>query len=193
MAVLGMTKIDAVNQCLAAIGEGWCTALETGGTSDVAEAERYVDMVTRQECTKFWPCNTTMGKVYTPAGSPTIVTLGTDVLNIRHVRKQDENRFSVKGDKVWDQRSGSTTISDATILLDIAVLLSYEDCSPDLKETIAAKAALLFQRRKQGNPIRDSQLTQEGALTDINVSRTDAKAGMLGNDRPILPVPQQQQ
>ena len=45
-----MTKLDAVNACLAAINEYRVTALDTNGTSIAAEAERYVDDSTRYLC-----------------------------------------------------------------------------------------------------------------------------------------------
>lgn len=52
-----MDKLTGVNKVLRAIGEPRSTALDTGGTSDVAEAEQLLDEVTREILSQRWHIN----------------------------------------------------------------------------------------------------------------------------------------
>ena len=53
-----MTTLEAVNRILAAIGEPPVTALDTGGTTEQAEAETFLDRSRREVLSVGWYCNT---------------------------------------------------------------------------------------------------------------------------------------
>lgn len=54
----GLTKLQAVNELLAAITEQPATSLDTGGTSIQARAEAKLDKIDREVQEKGWHCNT---------------------------------------------------------------------------------------------------------------------------------------
>jgi len=58
MALAGMTTLRAVNQILRAVGIQPVAALDTGGYSDAAEAERYLDEAGEAVQSQGWPENT---------------------------------------------------------------------------------------------------------------------------------------
>lgn len=53
-----MTTLEAINQILAAIGEPPVTATDTGGTTEQAEAETFLDRSRREVLKQGWHCNT---------------------------------------------------------------------------------------------------------------------------------------
>jgi len=162
-----MTKLDAVNACLAAINEYRVTALDTGGTSIAAEAERYVDDSTRYLCAQGFPCNTLRAKPYTPAGGTFEITLGSDVLRIRGAGPDQHRNLVMRGTKVYDADKGQFSMTNTNpVYLDVAELLAFADLDPMLREQVAQHAAQRFARRTTGSQMADAYLSQELGITD---------------------------
>ena len=61
-----MTKLDGVNEILAGIGQYPVDALDTGGVSDAAQAERYLDRSSADVQAQGWPENTEPGVTLNP-------------------------------------------------------------------------------------------------------------------------------
>jgi len=186
-----MTKLDAVNACLAAINEYRVTALDTGGTSITAEAERYVDDSTRYFCAMGFPCNTLRAKGYVPVAPGNTITLSSDTLRIRSAGPDQHRNLVQRGNSVWDADKGQFDMgSTNTVYLDVAELLAFADLDPMLREQVAQRAAQQFARRTTGSQLSDAYLSQELAITDTMQPRDTT----FGN-RPIFAQtqPQQQQ
>ena len=166
----GMTKLDAVNACLAAINEYRVSALETGTTSIAAEAERYVDASTRYFCTMGWPCNTRRSVAFTPAlasGEYQINLASTTVVKIKPAGPHANRNLVIRGSKVYDADKGSFNfLSTNTVFLDVAELLAFEELDPMLCEQVSQHACQQFARRQNGNQLADQYLSQELAMTD---------------------------
>ena len=164
----GMTKLDAVNACLAAINEYRVSALETGTTSIAAEAERYVDASTRYFCTMGWPCNTRRSAAFTPSGAAFEISLAsTSIVKIKPAGPNSYRNLVIRGSKVYDADRGTTNFgSSAAIYLDVAELLAFEDLDPMLCEQVSQHACQQFARRQNGNQLADQYLTQELGVTD---------------------------
>lgn len=169
MAVLGITRLDAVNSCLMAINEYRVDALDTNGTSIQADAERVVNESTRYFCAIGWPCNTRkcVAITTTIVGTEDIVRAGfgglpTNTLRIQGAGPNKNRNFVLRGDTLYDADKGTQDfIAPTTIFLDIAELLDFENCDPILKEEIAQHAAQRFARRKIGSQVTDAYLSQE--------------------------------
>ena len=78
-----MTKLDAVNEVLEAIGEQAALELDTGGTSDVSEAETHLDRATKKILRRGWASNRELNLTIT---RPTVklgvsVSVGTFTLD----------------------------------------------------------------------------------------------------------------
>lgn len=188
-----ITKIDAVNQCLAAINEYRIVALDTGGTSIGAEAERYVDDSTRYFCAQGFPCNTLRAKAHTPDASSFEIELGSSVLRVRSAGPDQHRNLVMRGTRVFDADKGQFSMSGAgDVYLDVAVLLSFEDLDPMLREQVAQHAAQRFGRRLVGSQMSDAFLSQELAITDAMQPR-DPTFGSRPLFAQAASQPQQQQ
>ena len=187
-----ITKIDAVNQCLAAINEYRITALDTGGTSIAADAERYVDDSTRYFCAQGFPCNTIRSKAYTPNASFEI-DLGSSVLRVRSAGSDQYRNLVMRGTKVFDADKGQFSMGSAAVVyLDTAELLAFADLDPMLREQVAQHAAQRFGRRLVGSQMSDAFLSQELAITDAMQPR-DPTFGSRPLFAQAASQPQQQQ
>lgn len=165
----GMTKLDAVNMVLSGINEYRVGALDTGGTSVQADAERYVDDSTRFFCAMGWPCNTRRSAAFTPSNPSLEVTLPTSpaVLRIRGAGPDQHRNLVIRGTKVYDSDRGTTVMTSLSpIYLDIAELLDFEDLDPMLKEQVAKHAQQQFARRFSSSQLADAFISQELGIVD---------------------------
>ena len=139
---IGMSKLDAVNACLQAISEYRVDVLDPGGTSIQADAERIVDESTRYHCSMGWPCNTRKSALITvaSAGNVTVGSYGlpAGTLRVKSAGSSQHRTIVLRGDKLYDSNTGTFTFQTGDLFLDIAELLTFEDCEPILKEQIAA-------------------------------------------------------
>lgn len=193
MASNGMTKLDAVNMVLSGINEYRVAALDTGGSSIQADAERYVDDSTRYFCAMGWPSNTRRAAAFTPNGSLEIV-LPTGptppaVLRVRGAGPDQHRNLVIRGAKVYDADRGTTVMTSAgTVFLDVAELLDFEDLDPMLKELVAKHAQQQFARRVSSSQVADAFISQELGIVDgIN-----PREGTF-NARPLFVQEQRQQ
>ena len=163
----GMTKLDAVNMALSGINEYRVTSLDTGGTSVQADAERYVDDSTRYFCAMGWPCNTQRSQSFTPTGASNSITLASDVLRIRGAGRDQHRSLVIRGSTVFDADRGTSNFGSTTpVFLDTAVLLSFEDLDPMLKELVAKHAQQQFVRRFSSSQLSDAFVSQELSVVD---------------------------
>ena len=164
MAILGQTKLDAVNNCLTAINEYRVTALDTGNNSIQADAERVVDESTRYFCSIGYQCNTK--KCVTVTAIATVIELPAATLRVKAAGSSSYRNLVLRGDNLYDADRGTATFGATEVVyLDIAELLAFEDCDPMLKEIIAQHAAQRFARRKIGSQVADAYLSQELQIT----------------------------
>ena len=185
---IGMSKLDAVNACLQSISEYRVTALDAGGTSIQADAERVVDEATRYHCSMGWPCNTRKSiPVIIPSQSTVAVGdygLPTATLRVKGAGISQHRAITLRGSLLYDANAGTTTFAVGTIFLDVAELLTFEDCEPILKEQISAYACVIFSRRRVGSQLTDAFLSQEVSVTDA----LNPRAGTFF-DKPIFTAP----
>jgi hypothetical protein len=191
MAVLGLSKLDAVRQMMEGIGETKpVPALDTGGSSTAAQAERVLDRESIRVQSRGFRENTIRCKKYTPTGGPPAkIQVGTDVLHIESAGPNAHRTFDLKGDYVFDIEKGTDEF-DATdtangIFLDVIVKRDFVDCSPKLKDLIVQEATLVFQRRENGNPNADAMLEQERTKAELLAQRPVVRE----NNKPINPSP----
>lgn len=182
MAVLGMTKLEAVNLMLEAIDEEPVAALDTGGTSIQGKAERILDRTSEIVQARGWPENTMTSKQHTASGGS--VTVGSDVLWIRAAGPDQHKPLVLKGDKVWDRAADA--LYNANVYLDIIRELAFEDCSPKLKHTIATEASAILQRRQKGEAVNDQFLQQEALIANVGADRLKP-ADQWPNVAPLVP------
>lgn len=189
----GMSKLDAVNACLAAVNEYRVTSLDTNGTSIAGEAERYVDDAVRYVCTQGFPCNTRRAVSFTGAGtSPfeiSIAAANPEILRVKPVGSTAHRNVVIRGDKLYDADRSTTNFQGQTVYLDVAELLTFADLDPTLKEMTVKYAAQQFARRTTQSQLADAYISQELAATEL----VTPKSPTFGTNFPIFSQQQPQQ
>lgn len=184
----GMTKLDAVNACLAAINEYRVPSLDTGGTSIAAEAERYVDDACRYICTQGFPCNTRRAQSFTAStASPFSITIAESILRIRPAGPSQHRNLVIRGSLLYDADRGTSSFSGETVFLDVADLLPFADLDPSTKELTAKYAAQQFSRRTTQSQLTDAYVSQELGMTEMVTERSP----VFGTSNPIFAQQQQ--
>lgn len=167
MATLGMTKLEAANQMLEAVGEMPVAALDTGGTSIEGEAERILDRISEKVQARGWPENTDLGKSLTATAAGAI-TAPSDTLRIKPVGSNEDRTLVLQEDSIYDADNATAVFSSGeSISFDIVKELTFANCSPPLKHLIATEASIVFQRRKVKDEEQDAFLAQERNIDDI--------------------------
>lgn len=188
MAVLGCSKLEAVNEILEAMGKRPVPSLETGQATPAGDAEVILDRISRRMQAQGFVENTDFNSTRTPTldGGVYKITMEPATLYIRGCYRDQHRTFTLRGDQVYDADRRTDEFPDATpINLDVVTELPFEDLSPRTKELIAVVAAKIAQRRHRGNPKQDEWLADEeimAGMTAHYVSR-----GLI--PQPINPMP----
>jgi len=165
MAELGPNKLEAVNRLMRAVGEKPVAALDTGGTSMEAEAERIIDQATRTVQESCLEDNVQVCTTLTASGGA--ITLPADTLVVKSAGSSQHRHFRAKGDSLFDLDNWTAVFGTSEqVQVQIAHSILWADCSPVMKEKIIAEAELLMQRYWRGNPMKDQQLQQQVGRVD---------------------------
>lgn len=169
MAVLGYTKLEAVNIIAQSIGEGRFSDLTSTTAADI---EYYLDIWDREIQSWGWPENSDFARSYTPTGSPLKIQVASDTLWVRGHDAYDQHRYTLRGDYVYDTRTQSDEFASATaIRLDTIKKLSFENLAPTTKQFIVKYAMMNYQIHRKGDPILTAFHAQQAALFDQMAAR----------------------
>lgn len=184
-----LTKLEAVNQVLDAIGEDPVSSL-TSGLPDAEKAERALDRVSKEVQTTGWHCNTeksyrlspdASGKIFLSSTVLAIDTVGRSAIyNV--VPKEHEGKRALYN--VVKQTFTFTT----PLYCDIVFFLDFESLTPALQMYIAAKAAREFQESEMGSAALDKFRVRKEleAWTQLQDAEAEAEDTNVLNDSPDL-------
>lgn len=153
MAVLGHSKLEAVNHMLAAVGLLRVASLPSPlDTSEESRAEYTLDHWIRQAQTEGWADN--MRHVTYSAG--TDVTVGSDVLRVVCVAPgRYAGNLALKEDKLYCVTE-DTNVLATDVHVHEWVELTWDQCSPVLKDRILTAATEDYTARvKQRQDLAD--------------------------------------
>lgn len=173
MAVLGFSKLEAVNLCLRAAGFGRVAALDPGGASEQAIAEDVLNEISEQVQYEGLEENTVKCKVYTLDGSGKLV-LDSSTLRVIPAGKDAQRQLVIRGDDLYDADNDTDVIgtpTTGTVHLTWIKEMSFEDLAPASKKYIARLAAVEFQRRRVGSPEKDATLSNEAVRSEATVGK----------------------
>ena len=177
-----ITKLDAVNQILDAIGESNVSSLSSG-LPDAEDAEKVLNRVNLRVQAKGWHCNTDTEYLLTPEVSGYIpvpfdaISIDTDGRS----RGIDVTVRVMGGTRQLYNRETKTFLFTQPLTCEIIRLLDFEALTYELAAFIAATAAVEYQREQLGSVALDSFTVQqmmvaetalqdaEGAAEDFNV------------------------
>jgi len=194
MAVLGLSKLEAVNAMLESVGQARFSALDSSGSwptktytaSIQSTAEYILDRASRMVQGRGWKFNTKKCKSYTIGAG--VLTFGTNVLAATPAGPNQFRNWAILGDGAYDLESDTATFAAGTYFFDIVTLHDFELCPPDVKDLILNEAMQILQRRYKGDGDSDKMIAEERSKAEIRAERpkvADQQAPM--NQSPLLP------
>ena len=195
MAILGLTKLEAVNAMLESINQSRFSALDSAGdwplktyTASIGSSAEYIlDRVSRSVQGRGWKFNVVRCKPYT-LGAPGVITFGTNVYAATPAGPNQFRNWAIRSDQAYDLEGDTATFATGTYHFDITTLHDFDFCPPDIKDLIVKEAMTEMQRRFRGDSDADRMIKEETAKAEIRAERPkDSMNAMPLNQTPILP------
>lgn len=180
MAVLGFSKLEAVQRMMASVGRGPPSSLDTGGASDAGIAELCLDHWITQVQTEGYEANYRQGVEYTASGAGAI-TFSSTVLKIQCVAPgRYAGRVVLKEDAAFCISENTANFGASTVLyFDIWEELTWDQCPPELKARILAAATIDFAARLKQKAELDQLLNKQLADADRIINRPNVNLGVI--------------
>jgi len=147
------TKLDAVNVMLSIIGEAAVNSLSSG-LLDAEMAETILDNITRSVQSTGWSFNEEIGYTLSP-DSKGHLNLPANCVRVDLSQTESKYRNSTfdyvqRGSKLYDKINHTYVISD-TVVVDMIVLLDFEELPEAARRFITIRASRSFQERVVGS------------------------------------------
>jgi hypothetical protein len=143
MASAFMTELEAVNMCLAAIGESPVNTITNSGLADVAAARAKLTELSRTVQSTGWAFNTEHKFPLMRASDGTI-TLPTNALKASIDRRVSDAQAAQRGQSLYDKKN-HTYIWDRDLCADLVFFLDWDELPQTARQYIAICAARSFQ------------------------------------------------
>lgn len=175
------TELDAVNECLTAIGVTPVNTLDVPGTTDAAIALDTLRRVSKAVQAKGWWFNQDYNVSF--AASGTEVTVGPDYLAIRPsagtLSQGPETRnFVLRNNKLWDM-DNKTHIFNTSVRADVIKEIEFENLPESFRWYVTVRAARIFQTKVLGDET-------QGVFTEMH--ELEAWSAVEGDDVVMNPV-----
>lgn len=168
------TELEAVNVCLANIGESPVSAITGNITVDAALARDLLRQVTREVQTHGFYWNTELNYKLIPNTADNLA-LPANVLSVDTTGDDKNKDLVARGRILYDRVKHTYTFSEP-VYVDIVVALSFEELPEIARRYIAVRAARIYQERVMGN----------GSISNFNTSDEDmARAALLAENMEI--------
>ncbi len=193
-------KIADINEMLRLCGQRPIPALDTGGTSPAAEAERYIDDAREQILSRGWHCNTEYVDLEIDGDDHFVAPAGTLVIDTRgpheryNVVLRDGNLYSLdKNTFDWSVAAPGLETMKVRVVLSI----DHARMTPGLRRAVLTEAALQYTRGvlRRAGTTEDVRLSQaaiaafseaqaeESRQRDTNILDTDHAQAVRGYRR----------
>ena len=171
MTITSMTKLDAVNICLSAMGEPKINTLD-GSAVDAQIASDLIDETSRSVQSRGWHWNRerltlspdVFGIIQAPANTARIDTIDGD-------RATD---VILRGGKLYNRYEASYTFTKP-LILEVYVFLAFEELPFAAQQYIAMRSARLFQQRVLGSPALSEYGQEEERLAYLTLLQDDVE------------------
>jgi hypothetical protein len=158
MASALMTELEAVNMCLAAIGESPVNTLSNTGLADVASARAKLLEFSRTVQSTGWAFNTEEQYPLTRASDSTI-TAPTNALKVSLDRNVTSAQVALRGQKLYDKAS-HTYIFTQDLKATVVFFLDWDELPQAARQYIAICASRSFQGNNLSSDTLD-RLTED--------------------------------
>jgi len=171
------TKLEAVNVMLSTIGEAAVNSLSSG-LLDAETAETILNNVTRSVQTTGWSFNEEIAYTLSP-DSDGFLNLPANCVRVDlsiTESKYRNSRFDYvqRGSRLYDKINHTYAINES-IVVDMHVLLDYEELPETCRRFIAIRASRIFQERVVGSDLlsKFSEDDENTAWLDLLHSESD--------------------
>lgn len=158
MATAFMTELEAVNMCLAAIGESPVNTLISTGLADVASARAKLTEFSRTIQSTGWAFNTELNYPLM-RGSDGTITAPLNTLSISTDANVTDALISQRGQNIYDKKN-HTYIFTNDLKVNIILFLDWDELPQTARQYIAISAARSFQGTNLSSDTLD-KLTEE--------------------------------
>ena len=155
-----MTKLDAVNEILAAIGEDPVNSLDSG-LPDADRAEQALDRVVRQALTRGWWFNVEEGYTFYPNVDDKI-ELPAEVASVTGDQKDAGRMFTIRNGFLYDMDEHTDEFSKE-VSVRVTWELPWTDLPSVFRDYATIKAARHFQDNQLGSQKHHQYYTQDEA------------------------------
>jgi hypothetical protein len=145
------TKLEAVNQMLAGIGQAPATALDQANP-ELSIAELTLDQVTKEVLGEGWHFNTEQNYPLMPDNSG-VITVPPNVLSLSDNKQSNRQVYQtvLRDGKLYDKLNHSFTFpTGSPVPCDVVWLFDFEDLPQPFQSYITQRATRLFAGRVQG-------------------------------------------
>lgn len=176
--ITALSRLDAVNMMLAAVGQLAVSTLEADDASaDSEQAQAVLANVIRQVGSEGWHYNTELKYPLTP-DEDGYLNLPANTLMVDTVYTDYGLDVVMRGSRLYDRTNHTFVFSDqTTYLVDLVVSLPFEDLTPTTRWYIAVKATRMFAADKLMRPdatrYKLSDELQARALFEAEDARND--------------------
>ena len=189
----GISKLQAINEMLESIGEFPVSSLDTGGTSDAAQAESILDRVLIQVLQEGWHSNTEHEIRLSP-DIDKFIQLPDTFLHVDSDGESASIDVARRGQRLFNLKTHTFEFDDAILVVAIKEL-PFVDLPPALKALVAAESGHRFQIAARGSQLANQfssenlvrkriEAMHESALNaDENVGRDSFWARQILGDR----------
>lgn len=177
---MGLSKLQAVNIVLDAIGETPVSSLDSG-LPDAEAAKAKIDEVSKTVQAKGWHQNTELALKLNPDSNNNIIVPDT-YLRVDTVAASASTNVTVRkngtNNMMYDVKNQRFTFTQA-LYVDVVIQLDYEDLSVELSNYIAYKAARRFQESQMQSVALDNftmraEMEAYAALMDAETENEDS-------------------
>jgi hypothetical protein len=161
MASAFMTELEAVNMCLAAIGESPVNTLSTTGLADVASARAKLTEFSRTVQSTGWAFNTEENFPLSRATDGTI-TAPANALSVSTDQTVTAKRIAQRGQRIYDKAKHSYLFTE-DLTVNIIFFLDWDELPQTARQYIAICAARSFQGNNLSSDTLD-KLTEDDEM-----------------------------
>lgn len=173
-----MTKLEAVNICLSAMGEPVVNSLDSASV-DAQMASDLIDEITRTTQAVGWYWNRERHTIAPNVNSE--IVLPSNTIRIDTIEYDRATEVVQRGGRLFNKSTNDFKF-DKSLTIEIYVLLPFEDLPLSAKNFITYRSARLFQQRVLGNELLsqfDQEVEQRAYLTLLQEEAEVADYNML--------------
>lgn len=171
-AVTPTTELEAVNLMLDAIGESPINSLTNSAVVDAVKARAVLSEVSRAVQQKGWHFNTEKDYELVPTAFDHEIILPGNCLRVDTVGRDKATDVVQRGKRLYDRRKHTYSF-DKSLLVDMVILLPFEELPEAARYYIAVRAARVFQARSVGSESLYQFTSQDEQMALVDMKKAE--------------------